>query len=235
MGLIFSVIAKLNKKQLQQRIGYQFFDQSLLIQALTHRSFTGENNERLEFLGDAILGVTISEKLFYLFPSVQEGILSRQRSGLVKGETLAEIAREFGLSDYLIMGPGELKSGGFRRDSILADTVEAIIGAIFLDSDIEQCKTVVLRWFDERLQALSSDDQLKDPKTQLQELLQAKKKPLPVYSIAHVEGASHDQTFTVTCEIALLKTPVTAIATSRRQAEKEAASLALELLSNQES
>ncbi len=224
------MIAKPDLKKLQACIGYQFSDESLLSLALTHRSFAPSNNERLEFLGDSLLGVTISEKLFHQFPGVKEGVLSRQRSRLVKGETLAEIAREFGLSDYLIMGAGELKSGGYRRDSILADTVEAMIGAIFLDSNMEQCQSMVLQWYDGRLKALSVDDQLKDPKTQLQELLQSKKKPLPNYTVVHVEGASHNQTFTVQCELALLSQPVTAIASSRRQAEKEAAMLALEQL-----
>jgi ribonuclease-3 len=224
------VIAKPDFASLQRRIGYQFQQQSLLLLALTHRSFAADNNERLEFLGDSLLGMTISEQLFHQFPSVQEGILSRQRSRLVKGETLAEIAREFSLSDYLIMGPGELKSGGFRRDSILADSVEAIIGAIFLDGGIAPCKTTVLQWFDSRLQSLSINDDLKDPKTQLQELLQSKKKPLPVYTVSNIEGASHEQTFTVVCAVELLADPVQAVASSRRQAEKQAAEIALELL-----
>jgi ribonuclease III len=227
------VIAKSDLKQLQKRIDYQFSDESLLKTALTHRSFSSTNNERLEFLGDSLLGVTISQQLFKQFPDVKEGILSRQRSRLVKGVTLAVLAREFSLSEYLIMGSGELKSGGFRRDSILADTVEAIIGAIFLDSDIQQCQKVILQWFDERLQGLSSHDQLKDPKTRLQELLQSKKKPLPTYTVANIEGASHEQRFTVDCGIALLETAVTATAGSRRQAEQEAATMALHLLNDE--
>ena len=160
--------------------------------------------------------------------------MSRQRSGLVKGETLAEIAREFSLSDYLIMGQGELKSGGFRRDSILADAVEAMIGAIFLDSDIAQCKKIVLTWFETRLAGLSADDQLKDPKTQLQELLQAQKRPLPIYTVVNIDGASHEQSFTVSCEVALLDQPIQATANSRRLAEKETALQALHLLKNRE-
>jgi ribonuclease III len=227
------VIAKPDLKQLQKRIDYQFSDESLLETALTHRSFSPTNNERLEFLGDSLLGVTISQQLFEQFPDVKEGILSRQRSRLVKGVTLAALAREFSLSDYLIMGSGELKSGGFRRDSILADTVEAIIGAIFLDSNIQQCQKVILQWFHERLQGLSSHDQLKDPKTRLQELLQSKKKPLPTYTVANIEGASHEQRFTVDCGIALLETAVTATAGSRRQAEQQAATTALNLLNDE--
>lgn len=227
------VIAKPNLTQLQQRIHYQFSNESLLETALTHRSFSADNNERLEFLGDALLGVTISEQLFKQFPDVKEGILSRQRSRLVKGVTLAALAREFALSDYLIMGSGELKSGGFRRDSILADTVEAIIGAIFLDSDIQQCQKVILHWFNDRLQSLSSSDQLKDPKTRLQELLQSKKKPLPTYTVANIEGASHEQRFTIGCDVALLDDTITATAASRRQAEQEAATTVLKLLKHQ--
>ncbi|MFT6221698.1 MAG: ribonuclease-3 [Candidatus Endobugula sp.] len=227
------MIAKPNLKQLQQRINYYFSDDTLLETALTHRSYSSTNNERLEFLGDSLLGVTISQQLFEQFPDLKEGVLSRQRSRLVKGVTLAALAREFSLSDYLIMGSGELKSGGFRRDSILADTVEAIIGAIFIDSDIQQCQEVILQWFDERLQSLSSDDQLKDPKTRLQELLQSKKKPLPIYTVANIEGASHEQRFTVDCGIALLDTAVTATAGSRRQAEQEAATTVLKLLNDE--
>jgi ribonuclease-3 len=227
------VIAKPNLKQLQQRINYYFSDDTLLETALTHRSYSSTNNERLEFLGDSLLGVTISQQLFEQFPDLKEGVLSRQRSRLVKGVTLAALAREFSLSDYLIMGSGELKSGGFRRDSILADTVEAIIGAICIDSDIQQCQEVILQWFDERLQSLSSDDQLKDPKTRLQELLQSKKKPLPIYTVANIEGASHEQRFTVDCGIALLDTAVTATAGSRRQAEQEAATTVLKLLNDE--
>ena len=224
------MIAKPNLNQLQQRLGYTFTNSELLQLALTHRSFSADNNERLEFLGDSLLGVTISEVLYHQFPQVKEGILSRQRSRLVKGETLAQIAREFSLGDYLTLGPGELKSGGYRRDSILADAIEALIGAIFLDSDMQQCQAVVRSWFDQRLQNLSSDDQLKDPKTQLQEWLQAKKQPLPVYTVVNVEGASHQQSFTVNCEVALLKDNITATANSRRQAEKQAAMLALQQL-----
>jgi ribonuclease-3 len=227
------VIAKPNLKQLQQRINYYFSDDTLLETALTHRSYSSTNNERLEFLGDSLLGVTISQQLFEQFPDLKEGVLSRQRSRLVKGVTLAALAREFSLSDYLIMGSGELKSGGFRRDSILADTVEAIIGAIFIDSDIQQCQEVILQWFDERLQSLSSHDQLKDPKTRLQELLQSKKKPLPIYTVANIEGASHEQLFTVDCGIVLLDTAVTATAGSRRQAEQEAATTVLKLLNDE--
>jgi len=225
------VIAKPNLEQLQRRINYQFTDESLLSLALTHRSFAAQNKERLEFLGDALLSSVIAEKLYHQFPEIKEGILSRLRSSLVKGETLAELAREFSLSEYLIMGEGELKSGGFRRGSILADAVEAIIGAVFIDSSIEQCKALILEWFDKRLNALSADEQLKDPKTQLQEILQAKKLALPKYTVVDVEGASHEQTFTVSCKIDLLGDVVEAKASSRRLAEKAVAQLILQQLS----
>lgn len=220
-------------KKLQTGISYQFNDESLLRLALTHRSFSSENNERLEFLGDALLGVIIAEKLFHKFPGVKEGVLSRQRSKLVKGETLAEIARGYSVGDYLILGSGELKSGGYRRDSILANTLEAIIGAIFLDSDNITCKHVVLGWYESRLQSLSAGDTLKDSKTQLQELLQSKKLPLPEYTIVETSGASHNQQFTVNCSVTLLEEPMQAIASSRRQAEKDAAVLVLEALRKQ--
>ena len=224
------MISSPDLSRLQQRLDYQFSDLNLLQLALTHRSFSSHNNERLEFLGDSLLNNTIAQQLFHQFPDVKEGMLSRLRSRLVKGETLAEIAREFSLSDYLILGEGEMKSGGFRRDSILADAVEAIIGAIFLDSDIDTCQTKVLQWFALRLDSLSLEDQQKDPKTQLQELLQAKKLPLPIYDVVTVDGASHEQLFTVSCRTALLKQTVSAKASSRRNAEKAVAQLILDKL-----
>ena len=226
------MISSPDLSRLQQRLDYQFSDVNLLNLALTHRSFSSHNNERLEFLGDSLLNNTIAQQLFHQFPDVKEGMLSRLRSRLVKGVTLAEIAREFSLSDYLILGEGEMKSGGFRRDSILADAVEAIIGAIFLDSDIATCQTKVLQWFEHRLQHLSVEDPQKDPKTQLQELLQAKKLPLPLYDVVTVDGASHEQLFTVSCRIALLKETVSAKAPSRRSAEKAVAQLILDKLNS---
>ena len=222
-----SQIDQLKLDRLQQKIAYQFVDSQWLIQALTHRSHGSVNNERLEFLGDALLSATISERLYHQFPNVKEGVLSRLRSSLVKGETLTELAIEFSISDCLIMGAGELKSGGFRRKSILADTIEAIIGAIFLDSNQQQCQTSILHWFADRLDALSLDNTLVDPKTALQEVLQAKKLPLPIYKVENIDGASHQQLFTMSCEIALLSQPLVATASSRRQAEKQAAKMAL--------
>lgn len=217
-------------QRLQKRLGYQFSDISLLVLALTHRSHGSEHNERLEFLGDALLNSTIAQTLFNQFPKEREGVLSRLRSKLVKGDTLAEIAREFSLSDYLIMGEGEMKSGGFRRDSILADVVESIMGAIFIDGGMSACQSFILSIFQERLEALSVDAELKDPKTRLQELLQSRQMPLPKYIVTTINGESHEQEFTVKCETQLLDEAPNASASSRRQAEKLAALKVLNLI-----
>jgi len=209
-------------KILEKRIGYTFSDFSLLKQALTHRSALGLHNERLEFLGDSILSFVISTDLYSRFPKVDEGDLSRMRATLVCGKMLSEIGREFVLSDCLILGPGELKSGGFRRDSIIADGVEAIIGAIFLDSDIETVNKLVLSWFDSRLQTIQPGISQKDPKTRLQEHLQSRKQPLPIYEVLDVKGEAHNQQFTMSCKIEGME-PVQGKGTSRRKAEQVAA------------
>lgn len=220
----------LSKQRLIRKLGYQFTDASLLELALTHRSYGSHNNERLEFLGDSLLGVTISEALYLKFPEAREGQLSNIRSKLVKGETLAEIAREFELGENLILGEGELKSGGFRRDSILADTVEALIGAIFMDADMAVCQERVLAWYDSRLTSLTLDTPQKDSKTLLQEFMQSRKKPLPEYTVEAVGGEAHAQIYTVSCKIALIQKVTQATASSRKQAEKMAASEAIDLL-----
>ncbi len=220
----------INYQRLQQKLAYQFTDESLLVLALTHRSYSKLNNERLEFLGDSVLSTTIAEYIFNHYPEENEGILSRLRASLVKGETLADIAREYSLSDYLIMGEGELKSGGFRRDSILADVVEAIIGAIFVDSGMQESQLFILRLFKSRLDNLSIDKHLKDPKTRLQEILQSKRLPLPQYIVVDIEGESHDQKFTVSCKTQLYPDKVVATASTRRQAEKMAATKILEFV-----
>lgn len=217
-------------KSLEQKIGYTFRDISLLDNALTHRSYSGPNNERLEFLGDSILNFTVAEILFVHFPMASEGDLSRLRAALVRGETLAEIAREFALGDYLNLGEGELKSGGFRRPSILSDAVEAIIGAIYLDGGIDHCKLCIRQWVEPRLKDLSLATGEKDAKSQLQEWLQARKKPLPVYEVVGTEGDSHNQLFTVSCSVAHLNEIATATAPNRKNAEKEAAHLMLKKL-----
>lgn len=219
--------------ELARRLGHEFADPALFELALTHRSCGKRNNERLEFLGDSILNFVIADALYQRFPQAREGQMSRLRARLVKGETLSEIARELGLGDYLRLGTGELKSGGFRRDSILADAVEAIIGAIYLDTDLDVARSFVLRWYAERLQALDLNETLKDAKTRLQEFLQSRRAPLPNYELLSVEGEAHAQTFHIRCEVELLSVPTEGVGSSRRQAEQEAARAALEGLAKQ--
>jgi len=216
--------------KLSQRLGYQFNDQSLAELALTHRSCGGQNNERLEFLGDSIVNMVIAEALFLQFPEAKEGKLSRLRARMVKGVTLAEVARDFQLGDFLRLGSGEMKSGGFRRESILADTVEALIGAIYLDSDMATVKACILAWYQERLANLTLDDPMKDPKTRLQEYLQGKKQPLPKYEVTSIDGDAHEQVFNVLCRVKSLDKPVEGSGSSRRIAEQQAAQQVLALL-----
>ncbi|MDQ7073901.1 MAG: ribonuclease III [Gammaproteobacteria bacterium] len=213
---------------LLRRLAYSFKQPQLLQDALTHRSVGSRNNERLEFLGDGILNFVIAAELFQLKPNCNEGDLSRLRASLVKGETLAVIARELDLGDCLKLGGGELKSGGYRRDSILADAVEAILGAIYQDSGFDSCRTVILHLFKDRLQNLPSSDILKDPKTRLQEYLQSRKLALPAYEVINAMGKAHEQKFTVECRIKELDHLSQATATSRRKAEQAAALLILE-------
>lgn len=215
---------------LQKKLGHTFNDEAMLIRALTHRSAGARHNERLEFLGDSLLSMVIADALFHRFPKVNEGDMSRMRATLVREKTLAELAREFDLGDYLILGPGELKSGGFRRESILADAVEALIGAVYLDTDIEQMRTMLLSWYEERLNDIQPGIDQKDPKTRLQELLQGKRKSLPTYTVVDVIGEAHNQKFTVHCQIDGVPEPVVGIGTSRRKAEQSAAEHALEVL-----
>lgn len=209
--------------RLSKVIGYSFTEPALLIQALTHRSAKGQHNERLEFLGDSILGFVIAEALFEKFPKHDEGDLTRMRSSLVKGVTLAEIGRDFNLGEHLILGPGELKSGGHRRESILEDAIEAIIGAVYLDSDISQCKQLILTWFTQRLNLIKPGNEQKDPKTRLQEYLQGRKIPLPIYDVIDTSGQSHNQQFTVRCVTDVIDAEIVAKGTSRRKAEQAAA------------
>ncbi|WP_330926337.1 ribonuclease III [Candidatus Sororendozoicomonas aggregata] len=217
--------------ELERKLGYLFVDKSRLKLALTHRSCGSRNNERLEFLGDSIVNFVIADALYERFPEAREGQLSRLRARMVRGATLAELGREFELGDFLRLGSGELKSGGFRRESILADAVEAIIGAIYLDSDMETCRSHIRRWFALRLNALSiSDQQNKDPKTRLQEFLQARQKALPQYTVTDVSGEAHDQVFTVVCELESPDNTTVGEGSSRRGAEQQAARKALSLL-----
>ncbi|CAH0541394.1 ribonuclease III [Vibrio marisflavi] len=218
--------------KLENKLGYQFNNAELIHLALTHRSANSKHNERLEFLGDSILSFVIADALYHRFPKVNEGDMSRMRATLVRGHTLAELGREFQLGDYLKLGPGELKSGGFRRDSILADAVEAIIGAIYLDSDVEAVRAIILSWYTTRLESIKPGVSQKDPKTRLQEHLQGRKKPLPVYTVTKIKGEAHNQEFTVSCDVVDLKEAIIGIGTSRRKAEQAAAESALEKLTN---
>jgi len=214
-------------EKLQRRLGYQFEDPERLLLALTHRSHGNQNNERLEFLGDSIVNMVIAEYLYRHFEKAREGQLSRLRARMVKGVTLAEIGREFELGNYLRLGSGELKSGGFRRESILADAVESVIGAIYLDSDFHTCREQILRWFEVRLKKLDLQDTQKDPKTRLQEYLQSRQFPLPLYEVISVDGEAHAQTFNVCCALPSLDLKTSGIGSSRRIAEQEAARNAL--------
>lgn len=215
---------------LYRKLDYRFSDSALLQQALTHRSVGKLNNERLEFLGDSILSFVISSDLYHRFPTIDEGRLSRIRASLVKGETLAQLAMELSLGDHLHLGSGELKSGGFRRESILADALESIFGAVYLDADIATVERLILRLFASRLQKLNPDVALKDPKTRLQEYMQSQQQPLPVYEVVDVRGKAHNQHFTISCSVEILPKPVLAEGTSRRKAEQNAAAAVLSKL-----
>lgn len=217
--------------RLERKLGYEFSDRSRLELALTHRSCGSRNNERLEFLGDSIVNFVIAQALYERFPKAREGQLSRLRAKMVRGVTLAELGREFELGDFLRLGSGELKSGGFRRESILADAVEAIIGAIYMDAGMDVCHERIRIWFNERLAGLSvSDQQNKDPKTRLQEYLQARQKSLPKYTVMDIKGDAHDQIFSVVCEVDSLGQMTKGEGSSRRGAEQQAARNALQKL-----
>jgi len=213
---------------LLKQINYQFKDEGLLKQALTHRSASKKHNERLEFLGDAVLGLVIAQRVYEKFPDLPEGKLTRMRSNLVKGETLAKVARELSLGELIKLGPGELKSGGHRRDSILADAVEAIIGAIYLDSGFDDAAATIHTLFAERILKLDPKVQIKDNKTQLQEYLQSRQFDLPDYKVTNISGKDHAQTFTVKCDVPSLNLQQVGVGRSRRIAEQEAAKLVLE-------
>jgi ribonuclease-3 len=220
-----------NQDDLQKAIAYNFTNADLLTAALTHRSVGRGNNERLEFLGDAILGMVIADSLYKQFPEASEGDLSRMRARLVRGESLTALAQKISLGDYLYLGQGELKSGGFRRASILADAYEALLGAIYLDSDIQQCRQFILHQFSQLLAEISPAGAQKDAKTLLQESLQAKQMPLPEYEIIATAGQAHAQVFTVECRVQGYE-PVSASAPSRRKAEQAAAAKLLEGMNN---
>jgi len=216
-------LSEQQRRLLGNALGYHIQSDELLAEALTHRSAAATHYERLEFLGDSLLGFFIAEALFAKFPKEAEGDLSRMRASLVCAPMLAKIAKEFNLSEYIRLGPGELKSGGFRRESTLSDVLEALIGAIYLDSDIDTCKKTVLQWYESRLQAIKPGQSHKDPKTRLQEWLQSRQHPLPEYEVVETTGKAHNQRFKVSCQVEPVNKNVLGSGTSRRKAEQDAA------------
>lgn len=212
----------------ESALGCRMGSETLLEEALTHRSHGARNNERLEYLGDAVLNFAVAEMLYREFDGATEGELSRYRASLVSGETLGGVALEIGLGDHLQLGEGELKSGGYRRTSILADALEALLGALFLDRGLDEARNAVWKLLGPRLRELPTAAELKDPKTRLQERLQARGLDLPSYEVIAVSGAPHDQEFRVRCEVRALELCAEANGTSRRRAEQEAAALVLE-------
>lgn len=209
------------------KLEYSFSDSSLLDEALTHRSYGADNNERLEFLGDGILNFVIADQLFKAYPEVQEGDLSRLRATLVNKESLAEIANHLKLGDVIQLGSGELKSGGFRRPSILADAVESIFGAVYCDGGFEPCRALIIRLYSERLASKTDLQSLKDPKTQLQELVQSRRFALPEYQVTRITGQAHAQMFHVNCSVQEMHIEVSGEGKSRRKAEQVAAEKAI--------
>jgi ribonuclease-3 len=212
---------------LLKKLEYSFNDIELLNEALTHRSYAAKNNERLEFLGDGILNFVIAHELFKKYPDVQEGDLSRLRANLVNKESLAVIAKQLELGDVIRLGSGELKSGGFRRPSILADAVESILGAVYSDGGFEPCRELIVRLYANRLASPTDLQSLKDPKTQLQELLQSRRFALPDYQVTDITGQAHAQVFHVRCSIKPMNIEVNGEGKSRRKAEQIAAEKAI--------
>lgn len=217
---------------LAKKLGLIFDQPQLFILALTHRSIGAKNNERLEYLGDSVLGFVIALKLYQIFPDASEGELSRLRASLVNQESLAELAREHSIGDYLILGSGELKSGGFRRDSILSDALEAIIGAILKDRGVQVCQDWILALFSRKLAELDINNCQKDPKTQLQELIQAKKHALPAYELIKMTDAAYVQTFSVKCTTNLIAESSMGDGASIKRAEQDAAEKMLFLINS---
>ena len=215
---------------LERRIGHRFQDPALLAQALTHRSFGSPHNERLEFLGDGVIGCVIAEELYARFPDLAEGELSRLRASLVRETALAEVARALGLSAFLRLGEGEVSSGGADRPSILADALEAAYGAVFLDGGYEAARASVRRTFGAAIGQLDPRQPAKDAKTQLQELLQGRRQKLPEYRVVGTAGAAHKQVFEVECVAAGLGRRASGSGSSRRRAEQQAAANLLKQL-----
>lgn len=214
-------------------IDYRFSDPRLLQEALTHRSAGSVNNERLEFLGDSVLNLVAAARLFERYPEASEGDLSRMRARLVRGSTLAELSSTLGLGRHIYLGEGEKKSGGFRRASILADGLEALLGAVYLDGGFQACRDVIIACIDPLIDRLPHVDELKDNKTRLQEWLQARGRPLPNYELQREEGADHAKVFHVSCTLTDNGLVAEADGSSRRKAEQAAAAVMLELLSQQ--
>ena len=216
-------------RDLQNRLGYQFVDIKNLLLALTHRSAGLEHNQRLEFLGDAALGLVIADLLFEAWPDAPEGHLSQLRAGLVNQETLATIARELHLGDMLVLGLGERRSGGRQRDSILSDAVEAVLGAVYRDGGFLACRHSISCIFDSRIHA-NAPAEAKDPKTRLQELMQGRALALPQYRVLNIAGEEHEQVFHVECQVAMLSKATLGSGRSRKLAEQNAALVALQLI-----
>ncbi len=216
-------------EKLCRKIDYQFKSIGFLELALTHRSASSQHNERVEFLGDGVLNFVIAEALYHNYPNATEGELSRYRATLVNKDTLAEIAKELNLGDYIRLGSGELKSGGFRRASILADGLEALIAAVLLDTGFESAKNLILNLFKNKI-AVVSEQKLKDPKSRLQEYLQSRKQNLPLYTVMSIDGDPHNQTFKIKCDIPELNIVVEGKGSSRRKAEQLAAESAMQLI-----
>ena len=216
--------------ELERKIGHNFTNSTLLQQALTHRSFGAGHNERLEFLGDSILNCCIADLIFSQFPSMPEGELSRLRANLVNQSVLAEISVDLGFGNLLRLGDGELKTGGAHRPSILADALEAILGAVFLDADFDAASNVVRLLFASRIETVRYAKPLKDAKTGLQEWLQAKRVPLPEYTVQRIQGESHRQIFHVQCDVPFFCVSSKGVGASRRMAEQDAATQALKAL-----
>lgn len=216
-------------KNLCNELGYQFKNPQFLTLSLTHRSSSDENNERLEFLGDSIVNLIIAEALYQRFPDAKEGELTRWRATLINRDTLAKLGRHFKLGRYLILGQGEIKSGGSDRSSILSCAMEAVIGAIYLDDGFNVTRDAVLRWYAPLLDALSATSD-KDPKTTLQEFLQRQRMPLPVYTVEVIEGEAHQQLFIVSCSIEGIPEKAIGKGSSRRRSEQEAAENMLGIL-----
>jgi ribonuclease-3 len=211
------------QRWVSEALGHAANDRALFVAALTHRSAAARNNERLEFLGDAVLNLLVAEMLYTRFPSASEGDLSRLRASLVSSRPLATIAQRIGLGEELQLGSGELKTGGFRRESILADAFEATVGAVYLDGGLDAARAVVQRFCQPLLEALPQLAELKDPKTRLQEWLQSRGMPLPTYVVEQVTGEPHDQHFAVLCEVPSLELAAPGTGSSRRRAEQDAA------------